>query len=365
MEIVNLLEFLNSVNSLYALEYAKSDKNLVNFLDLMTEDEQFTQKIDLGIMYLAPKASNDQYIIVDGLDRLLSLSLLLHAICECYKKTTSQNEKAIQTIRKNYLLNGSKTKLRLAPKEQEVFNKIIFGERLSGKEKDTPMFILLHNFWSQIKEEKLQAASIFKMLKKISVYAVSVEDISIRDLYYTLNKGSQDLDQLLLVENYINNLGLSDSWEEIKAVFGYKPADIKLFFKDFFVTKFSFKEFNHARIYEIFTNYFETMLQYVSKNELISRLKISAQRYNNILNINIDNQNIKKAFINIKIHNGEDTYAYLLNIYEDYEEKNITEATFLEILSTIDEYLRNRLKTPNDVTFNELVQYLNAFITCK
>ena len=31
----------------------------------------------------------------------------------------------------------------------------------------------------------------------------------------------------------------------------------------------------------------------------------------------------------------------------------------------IDEYLKNRLKTPNTVTFNELIEYLNAFITCK
>ena len=59
------------------------------------------------------------------------------------------------------------------------------------------------------------------------------------------------------------------------------------------------------------------------------------------------------------------SYAYILNIYEDYIDNNITEATFLEILATIDEYLRNRLKTPNNVDFNELINYLNAFITCK
>ena len=65
------------------------------------------------------------------------------------------------------------------------------------------------------------------------------------------------------------------------------------------------------------------------------------------------------------MHNGEDTYAYLLNIYEDYKENNLSESTFLEILFTIDDYLKNRVKTPNNVGFNELIQYLNAFITCK
>ena len=65
------------------------------------------------------------------------------------------------------------------------------------------------------------------------------------------------------------------------------------------------------------------------------------------------------------MHGGEDTYAYILNIYEDYEDNNISEATFLEILLTIDEYLKKRAITPNNVTFNELINYLNAFITCK
>ena len=49
----------------------------------------------------------------------------------------------------------------------------------------------------------------------------------------------------------------------------------------------------------------------------------------------------------------------------DYNENNITEEIFVEILNTIDEYLRNRKKHDNNIEFNELIQYLNAFITCK
>ena len=89
METVNLLDFLNSAKDLYALDYARCDGELVNFLDLMTEDEQFTRSIDLGIVFVFEKTDN-KYIIVDGLGRIVSLSLLLHAICECYKKTTTQ-----------------------------------------------------------------------------------------------------------------------------------------------------------------------------------------------------------------------------------------------------------------------------------
>ena len=125
MNVLNLLEFLNSVKTMNTLSYAKWDSNLVNFLSLMTEDVQFTRRIDFGVMYLR-ETTLDNYIIIDGVNRLLSLSLLLHAVCECYKKTTKRNEKAIRTIRTKYLLNGSRTKLRLPKGEQEIYEKIVY-----------------------------------------------------------------------------------------------------------------------------------------------------------------------------------------------------------------------------------------------
>lgn len=364
MENINLLEFLHKTKDLYTLDYAVCGDELVNFLDLMVEDEQFTKKINLGIIYLYQR-NLEQFTIVDGLNRILSLSLLLHAICECYKKTSIRNDKAIQTIRSKYLLNGGRTKLRLPGEEQGVFEKIIFGERLSGKEKTSPLFVLLHNFWTQIKEEKLQAAAIFKMLEKLSVIAIDTSDIAIRDVYYTLNKDNSKLNQLLLIEDYLKSLGLHSQWEALKYSYQNNNSDIIRFFKDYFITKFNFKEFEEKRLYENFVNYFETMIQYMPEDSLIKKLQYSADLYLDIINVNLPDEKFRNALIQIKMHNGEDTYAYLLNIYEDFIDGNLSEATFLEILSTINEYLTNRLKNPNNVSFNELVKYLNAFITCK
>ena len=320
MKVVNLLEFINNARDLFTLDYARCDGELVNFLDLMTEDEQFTQKIDLGIIFVNQK-SIDQYTIVDGLNRIVSLSLLLHAICECYKKTTVQNTKAIKTIRNKYLVRNTASKLHLNEADNELYNKIINGERLSGHEKARPMFVLLHNFWLQIKEEKLQAAKIFTMLK--------------------------------------------NEWFEIRKRYYPSENDIISFLKDFFVTKFHYKQFKSERLYESFVNYFETMMQYMSEDVLMKRLKRSAGLYYNIINVNFNNDDLKRIFIQIKKHSGEDTYAYILDVYEDYCDNNISESTFLEILRTIDEYLQNRQNTGKNIEFNELIQYLNAFLACK
>ena len=363
MKVVNLLDFLNSTKDLFTLSYAQCDRKLINFLDLMIEDEQFTQKIDLGIIFVNQKTF-DQYTIVDGLNRLISLSLLLHAVCECYKKTTAQNEKAIKTIRKKYLLNGSKLKLRLSEKDSIIYNKIINGERLSGREKQSPMFVLLHNFWTQIKEEKLQAANIFTMLKKIYVTLVETNNVSKRDLYYKLNS-SRKLNQILLIEDYLKENGVKEEWDVIRNKYFPQEDDVILFLKDFFVIKFNYKKFNSERIYESFVNYFETMMQYMPEDLIMKKMKHSAALYCDILNVNFTSDEIKAALINIKKASGEDTYAYILEVYEDYIENNISEVTFIEILNTIAEYLKNRKNSDNNIAFNELIQYLNAFITCK
>ena len=365
MEVVNLLKFLNNVNDLYALDIAKCNRELVNFLDLMTEDEQFTRSIDLGLVYLHQR-SLDQFTIVDGLNRIVSLSLLLHAICECYKQTTQQNEQAIKTIRSKYLFkNAHKLKLHLNPEDDELFSKIINGERLSGHEKARPMFVLLHNFWTQIKEEKLQAANIFKMLQKINIIIVETDDISKRDLYYKLNRTNRKINQITMIENYLEDKKVLEIWKDIKSSYFIEKGDIQLFLKDFFITKFNYKHFSEERLYESFVNYFETMLQYMPAETLINNIKRSAMLYYNMLYVNFKNEDIKHIFINIKRHNGADTFAYILNVYEDYYTGSISESIFLEILNTIDEYLKNRLNSGKNIDFNELIQYLNAFLTCK
>lgn len=364
MEVINLLKFLNYVNGLFALDFVRCNRELVNFLDLMTEDEQFTRKIDLGIIYISKK-DDDNYVVVDGLGRLLSLSLLLHAICECYKKTTPKNDKAIKTIRSKYLYSGKKLKMHLPEEDAEIYSKILSGERLSGKEKAKPIFVLLHNFWSQIKEEKLSAAKIFNMLDKIQITVVETNNVSKRDLYYKINSANRKIDQIALIDNFLKENKLSNDWNEIKEKFFIEKNDALLFLKDFFITKFNYKTFNQDRLYESFVNYFETMTQYMSKESLMQHLKHTAGLYFDILNLSFENEDIRKLFIEIKKHGGEDTYAYILSIYEDFVDGNISESIFIEILNTIDEYLKNRQKSGKNIDFNELVQYLNAFITCK
>ena len=211
MEVRNLLEFLNKTKNMYTPDYAVCDSVLVNFLDIISIEKEFTRRIDAGLIYVS-KINSGKTVIVDGLNRILSLSLLLHAICECYKKTTEKNAKAIQTIRRKYLLNNTSTRLRLSKDMQNIYDKIIYGERLSGKEKEHPMFVLLHNYWQAIKDNKFKASGIFSMLQKIHVTLVIADNVNARDLYYSLNHNIKKLNQILLIEDYLISANVKEIW---------------------------------------------------------------------------------------------------------------------------------------------------------
>lgn len=364
MEIKNLLEFLNKAQSISALDYAKCNAELPDFLNLTFIEGQFVNHINLGVIYISENNDN-KFVLIDGLNRLLSLSLLLHAICECYKKTSEKNDKAVQIIRSKYLLNNTKTKLRLPPKMQMIYDKIIYGERLSGIEKNHPIFVTLHKYWVDIKENKLQAINIFNILQKLTITVVTADNINPRDLYYSINHNQCKINQSDLIEDYLKDFELNKTWQEIKKIYDDKNADLVMFFKDFYRNKFNYKEFKENLLYEYFVNYFQVMLKYQKGKDILEKIKHSAKLYLQLINVDIQDNDIKNALIKLKFHNCEDAYAYLLTVYEDYTDEHLSKATFLEILEAIDEYLKSRENTPNNVGFNELIRYLNAFIAYK
>ena len=206
MEHINLLQFLNMSKKLYLPTYVKYDFNLINLLSMLNDDNQFVKSLDLGIVYYNRKTL-ENFTIVDGFNKFLSLSLLLHAICECYKKTSQKNDNAIKVIRSKYLLNGEQTKLRLDKKGQAIYDKIIFGERLSGKEKESPLFRLLHELWTEIKTKELQAANIFNTLSKITFYIVDTENAEVDQRYI----GHEEV-QLILKDESFNYIWLHEKY---------------------------------------------------------------------------------------------------------------------------------------------------------
>ena len=85
VKTLNLLDILNKSQVLYSTDYSGEYQAPADLLENILENSGSEEPIFNGIMFLQ-KTSSRSYLVVDGIKRIIQFSLLLHALCECYKK---------------------------------------------------------------------------------------------------------------------------------------------------------------------------------------------------------------------------------------------------------------------------------------
>lgn len=100
VKTLNLLDILNKSQVLYSTDYSGEYQAPADLLENILENSGSEEPIFNGIMFLQ-KTSSRSYLVVDGIKRIIQFSLLLHALCECYKLTNEKNNHAIELIKKD------------------------------------------------------------------------------------------------------------------------------------------------------------------------------------------------------------------------------------------------------------------------
>ncbi|MBR1943071.1 hypothetical protein IJ843_04995 [bacterium] len=338
---LNLLEILKKTQALYSTEFSGEYEAPADLLEILLENSGTKEHVILGFMFLQ-KVNDNSYIVIDGLKRLISLSLLLHAICECYKLTNDKNNHAIELIKKRYLFNDNLTKIQLNGYEKLVYEKLINYEKMTLDEKEHPMFKTLHEFWAKIKMNNISATKLFEQIKQIKVIACIFEEKNIdnRDIYQYLNCNNPNIEELQLITNFIEENAGNDAklWYEILDMF--KNADMVRKFRYFMVDFLTIQKNGiipkENEIYLSFKRYYlRTVNSGATPKSLFDNLKNSAKYYIKISTANFENVKIKQRIQTIKDNNMYETFPYLLEVTEDYSNGRITPETFCELLDTV------------------------------
>lgn len=336
-----LLDILQKTQVFYSTEYSGEFEAPADLLELIIENFSTGEPIFLGLVF-CQKIENNSVIVVDGIKRIISLSLLLHAICECYKLTNNKNTHAIDLIKKRYLFNNFGTKIQLNGREKSIYEKIVNYERMTDEEKEHPMFKTLHEFWAKIKMNNLSATQLFNQIKQIKVLFCAYENCEIenRDLYKSLNCNNPNIEELQLITNFIEqNAGDNATlWYDIVDMF--KNADMmrkfRYFLKDFLTIQ---KNGIIPKDNELYTSFKKYYLRLIKTNmpveKLFESLKLSAKQYIKISTANFENKQIKERIITIKENNMYETFPYLLEVTDDYSNGRITDETFCQLLDTV------------------------------
>lgn len=369
MEIkkTNLLNILNNVQALYSTGFSDEYKAPLDLLENLIENSQTHEPLFYGLIFLQ-KIGDSEYIVTDGMKRIISLSLLLHALCECYKLTNKKNIHAIELVKKKYLFGKYGTKIQLDGYEKQIYEKIVKYERMTEEEKKHPMFILLHEYWAKIKMNNLSAVQLFNQIKQIKtlVCVYEQETVDNRDLYQFLNCNNPYIEELKLITNFIEEKAGDSAimWHEITDLF--KQADmtrkIKYFFTDFLTIQKNGIIPKENEIYLSFKRYYLKMIKSGKKPEdFFKTMKETAQNYIKISTANFENSAIKERIQTLKDNNLYETFPYLLETTEDYVSGRITEETFCQLLDTVIAFMieQKRMNSEYHINFGNLSNEIN------
>lgn len=375
LEILSAAKSLNSVG--FSAGYNFSEEKAEEFFEELVDNIGSQAPIFSGIMIIEEADHEGNFIVVDGLQRLTTFGLLLGALCEGYKGISAKNEIARRKVFTRYLTSGDEVKLRLAGSERAIYEKIILSQLLAPHEEQTNLSKTFQFFLSKIKDRKISATDLFKLVSRIQFMVVFTDksNISARELYQSLNGNKDDFSQINLITSFIaqNASSSTETWQNI--IDNYEEHNLMNFFKyyirDFLTVQNNGKVPDEKQMYKSFKGYFNKMSKYQDSKDIIDNLEKYSKFYLKILQADFEDLEIQNQIIMINENNGRDSYPYLMEVLDDLESSNIDRGIFLDILTMINAFVTSRYEngTENDpsmaMNFASLSCEINKMLAVK
>lgn len=318
-----------------------------------------------GILVI--EQSGDTFTIIDGAQRITTLNLLLFALCQTYKSTSKKNDEAGNKILNRFLHNNNKPKLKLGGEDNIVFEKIILSKDLDEQDKYHNLYLTYKAFLSKIKERKITANKLFKIISTVQFMLVLTDKtkISARELYQVVNNRSDS--QLNLISDFIryqDELALL-TWNKIAEMLNSSNKLLEAFIGDFLITRIDEAISNKNGLYNNFKIYFHKISKYQDAVTILNNMHKYAGYYLKIINADFASDAVKEQMRILNKHNGKDTYPYLMEVLDDLENSHIEEGAFINILMMINLFIKSReeLTISNvSIDFSSLSKELNKML---
>lgn len=312
-----------------------------------------------SIVNIAEKAMPtgvQKYMIIDGQQRITTLTLLLIALRDYamnHLEDESINYKRIDNmLLKNEYENGDERyKLLLTENDKDILVNLVEKKPISD---DTTSRLItnLAYFSEQIERKELLPAEIYESIGKLQIVNITL-DRTVDDaqaIFESLNSTGKELSESDLIRNYIL-MGLENEeqlfvyehlWRPMELLFEYEKQDSVMdrFFRDYLTMKLT-RIPKIDNVYEEFKLY-HVNCEFSSVRDLCEDLLKYARYYTNMVFVRNANSKIRVLYADIKDLRMEVAFPFLLKVHNDYEEKIITEDNLIEILKMCISYVFRR-----------------------
>ena len=310
--------------------------------------------IDLG----TPKGKPQQMLLIDGQQRITTLSLILIALYRHIIENHLEEELSPSKIRNYFLFNSEEKgndRIKLLLTEQD---KLTFNALLNETEEhiDNPSLRILENFnyfKRIIASSKEPVASIYEGVdNRLMLVSISLEKTQDNPqlIFESMNSTGKDLTQADLIRNYIlmgeepekqEELYLT-YWRPMERSFGQKEYEqfFDLFVRDFLTSQnVSGKICRIEEVYDEFKSVYNTV---ELKREALTKLFIYSKYYLRMhlgVKSDADLDGFWQEFnqLVVTVH-----YPFFLRVYDDYENGLITKDDFIQIIKYTISYVLRR-----------------------
>ena len=298
----------------------------------------------------------NEFVIIDGQQRLTTLTLIYLAICRVARE--QNNKRLDDEITNTYLTNSyadesEKLKLRPTENNDEALKILLRGDDSSHIRGYSHIAENFNYFRSKITAENLDV--VRNGLAKLMFVEISLDrqNDDPQRIFESMNSTGLDLSQADLIRNYIL-MGLNATEQKHLYEEFWRPIEnychdsatneskVAGFIRDYLTTK-NKRIPNKSKVYSEFKTAWQRT-DFAGWRERLSILKTSAAHYAKLLNPELESAPaIKKNLHQIKRLEITVSYPFLLRVYADYSDNNSIDcAAFANVLELIQSFVFRR-----------------------
>lgn len=297
-----------------------------------------------------------KYMIIDGQQRMTTLTLLLLALRDYAIKNpndTTINARRIDNmlLKNEYESGDERYKLLLTETDRDILISLVEEKPITEGTRSR----LIENysfFANKLSDKEIQPAEVYESIGKLQIVNITL-DRAVDDaqaIFESLNSTGKELSESDLIRNYVL-MGLEPSeqtyvyehlWRPMEQLFIYETQGTVMdaFFRHYLTMKLS-RIPKQGRVYEEFKLY-HLNCEFGTIRELCQDLLEYAKYYTNIVFKRNTDTDLKKLYEDIIDLRMEVSYPFLLKIHHDCVEGLIASDELKKILKLCISYVLRR-----------------------
>ena len=358
----NIFELLNGLKQyivpvyqrLYSWELPQCQR-LWNDIVIMQKENR--QGHFLGsIVCIAEKTAPtgvQKYMVIDGQQRLTTLTLVLIALRDSVKDDSEIN---VDELNISFLINQFKSgedkyKLLLTEEDKNVLISLI--EKKPIKEGMQSKLLSAYNYFkTQIAKNELSPSLLFEATGKLQIVIITLEreHDDPQAIFESLNSTGKELSQSDLIRNYVlmgmdkdTQKALYDNkWRSLEQLFGHENQgeNMDWFFRDY-LTMYTHRIPRIDNVYDEFKAW-KVNCKFSTNVDLCNDLYECAAIYTDIIFAKSSDDNLADLYKEVKALNMGVANPFLMTVIRDYKNGLLTYDAMLEIIKLCISYVFRR-----------------------